>query len=92
VREERRTVTETRTPAVDVSTLSFEAALQQLEQIVDQLERGQVPLEESISIYEKGQLLRRHCEALLKRAEMRVEKIQLSADGEPVGTEPLDGD
>lgn len=76
--------------AGDVSGLSFEVALAELEQIVDRLERGAVPLEESIAIYERGAVLRRHCEALLKRAELRVEKIQLAADGTPDGTRPLD--
>lgn len=77
--------------AADVAGLTFEAALGELERIVDELERGQVPLEQSIAIYEKGQALRKHCEGLLRRAEMRVEKIQLAADGTPTGVEPLDG-
>lgn len=74
----------------DVSTLPFEKALAELEQIVSKLERGDVPLEESITIYERGEALKAHCEALLKAAEMKVEKIRLGADGEPRGTEPLD--
>lgn len=76
----------------DVSGLSFEAALGELEKIVDELERGQVPLEKSIEIYERGQALRAQCEALLKRAEMRVEKIRLAGDGTPAGVEPLDAE
>lgn len=76
--------------ASDISGLGFEAALAELEQIVDRLERGAVPLEESIAIYERGAALKRQCEALLKRAELRVEKIQLAADGTPDGTRPLD--
>jgi exodeoxyribonuclease VII small subunit len=77
-------------PADDVTTLSFEAALEQLEQIVGKLESGKAPLAESIAIYERGEALKRHCEALLKAAESRIEKIVLSRDGQPTGIEPLD--
>jgi exodeoxyribonuclease VII small subunit len=77
-------------PADDVSALSFEAALEQLEQIVAKLESGKAPLAESIAIYERGEALKRHCETLLKAAESRIEKIVLSRDGQPAGTEPLD--
>jgi exodeoxyribonuclease VII small subunit len=73
----------------DVGSLSFEAALKQLEEIVTKLERGDVPLEESIAIYERGEALKKHCEALLARAEERVEKIR-SQEGKAVGLEPLD--
>lgn len=76
--------------AADVSALSFEQALKELEGIVARLEQGSVPLEESIAIYERGDALRAHCDALLKTAEARVEKIRLAADGRPAGTEPLD--
>ncbi|MBX3532482.1 MAG: exodeoxyribonuclease VII small subunit [Rhizobiaceae bacterium] len=76
----------------DVKAMSFEKALEALEKIVDQLERGDVPLEESIRIYERGEALKAHCDALLKSAEAKVEKIRLSRDGKPVGTEPLDGE
>jgi len=75
-------------PAVE--ELSFEAALAELEQIVSRLERGEVPLAESIVIYERGDALRQHCDALLKQAEARVEKIRVGAGGKPVGSEPLD--
>lgn len=74
----------------DVAGLSFEAAMSELEGIVDELERGQVALEASIAKYERGRQLQKHCDALLKRAEMRVEKIQLGPGGAPSGTEPLD--
>lgn len=74
----------------DVATLSFEAALKQLEEIVGKLERGDVALEESIAIYERGEALKRRCETLLGQAEERVEKIRASADGRVAGTEPLD--
>jgi len=73
----------------DVGSLSFEAALKQLEEIVTKLERGDVPLEESIAIYERGEALKKHCEALLARAEERVEKIR-SQEGKAIGVEPLD--
>ena len=74
----------------DVKTLSFEAALTQLEEIVGKLESGRAPLAESIAIYERGEALKAHCETLLKAAEARIEKITLSRDGKPTGTEPLD--
>ena len=74
----------------DIKALSFEQALEALERIVDDLERGDVPLEQSIRIYERGEALKAHCEKLLKAAEDKVEKIRLSRDGAPVGTEPLD--
>ena len=74
----------------DIASLSFEAAMGELEQIVAKLEKGDVELEESISIYERGEALRTHCDALLKKAEAKVEKITLDADGKPSGTEPLD--
>ena len=74
----------------DVRALSFEQALEALERIVDDLERGDVPLDQSIRIYERGEALKAHCEKLLKAAEDKVEKIRLSRDGKPAGTEPLD--
>jgi exodeoxyribonuclease VII small subunit len=80
-------VTETPT---DIDKMPFEAALAELETIVDKLEKGSVPLEESIKIYERGEALKAHCDRLLKNAEMRIEKITLGADGKPKGVEPLD--
>jgi exodeoxyribonuclease VII small subunit len=73
----------------DIKALSFEAALKELETIVGKLESGQAPLAESIAIYERGEALKARCEALLKEAEMRIEKITLRS-GQPAGTEPLD--
>jgi exodeoxyribonuclease VII small subunit len=73
-----------------VAELSFEMALEELEKIVSQLERGEVPLARSIEIYERGDALKRHCEALLKQAEARVEKIRVGPAGRPEGSEPLD--
>ena len=78
--------------ASDIGKMSFEAAMQELEQIVAKLEKGDVELEESIAIYERGEALRAHCDALLKKAEAKVEKITLDAEGQPAGTEPLDVD
>jgi exodeoxyribonuclease VII small subunit len=76
----------------DVKSLTFEKALAELEQIVTKLEKGDVPLEESIAAYERGEALKAHCSRLLSAAEQRVEKIRLGADGQPTGTEPLDVD
>jgi exodeoxyribonuclease VII small subunit len=73
-----------------VELMSFEQALKELEQIVSRLERGEVPLAESIEIYERGDALRQHCDQLLKQADARVEKIRVGAGGRPEGSEPLD--
>ena len=73
-----------------ITDMSFETALSELERIVDQLEGGNVPLDKSIAIYERGKALKDHCDKLLKKAEARIEKITLSADGAAAGTEPLD--
>lgn len=70
-----------------VESLSFEEALRELEGIVDKLERGDVELEQSIAIYERGAALKGHCEAQLKAAELKVEQIVQSGTGQPV-TEP----
>jgi exodeoxyribonuclease VII small subunit len=76
----------------DIQAMSFEQALKALEAIVDDLERGDVPLDQSIRIYERGEALKAHCDRLLKAAEDKVEKIRLSRDGKPAGAEPLDGE
>ncbi|GGB08049.1 exodeoxyribonuclease 7 small subunit [Brucella endophytica] len=76
----------------DIAAMSFEQALEQLERIVEDLERGDVPLDQSIRIYERGEALKKHCDALLKAAEDKVEKIRLGRDGQPVGVEPLDSE
>jgi exodeoxyribonuclease VII small subunit len=77
-------------PATDIAALPFEKALQELETIVSRLERGDVPLDESIKIYERGEQLKAHCEQLLRKAELRVEVITQGADGKAAGTKPLD--
>ncbi len=76
----------------DIKAMTFEQALEALERIVDDLERGDVPLDQSIRIYERGEALKAHCDRLLKAAEDKVEKIRLARDGKPVATEPLDGE
>ncbi|MEM8593132.1 MAG: exodeoxyribonuclease VII small subunit [Pseudomonadota bacterium] len=74
-----------------VEEMSFEEAMAELEQVVGQLERGDVALEASISLYERGAALKAHCEAKLKAAEEKVAAIQLNADGEPTGLKPVEG-
>ena len=74
----------------DVKGMSFERALKELETIVTRLEKGDVELEESIAIYERGEVLKEHCDRLLRQAEAKVEKLTFGADGSPRGTEPLD--
>jgi len=76
-------------PATDIETLSFEEALAELEKIVRQLEEGKGGLDAAIQAYERGAKLKQHCEAKLKEARARVEKIVLKADG-AVDTEPTD--
>ena len=86
-------MTTTKAPAksfADIKDMTFERALKELEAIVGKLERGDVELEESITIYERGEALRDHCDRLLKAAEAKVEKVTLGADGAPTGTSPLD--
>ena len=73
--------TEKKTASAEVAGLSFEAALRELETIVARLEQGEVDLEDSIALYERGQSLKAHCEAKLKAAEGRLEKIVLGAAG-----------
>ena len=74
----------------DIAALSFEQALAELERIVAELESGQAPLERSIEMYERGALLKAHCEARLKAAQLRVEKIVVGPGGEAVRTEPAE--
>ena len=69
------------TDTADIDALSFEDALKELERIVQTLESGQAPLEESISVYERGALLKAHCEKKLEAARLKVEKIVLGQGG-----------
>ena len=78
------------TANADIKKLPFERAIEELESIVKRLEEGKVPLEESVAIYERGEVLKKRCEELLRQAEARVEKITLDASGKPTGTTPLD--
>ena len=70
--------------------MSFEAAIAELEKVVGQLERGDVALDESIALYERGAELRKRCQDKLKEAEEKVAKLTLDGDGNAVGTAPLD--
>lgn len=73
----------------EISALSFEGALAELEDIVRRLEQGKSDLEDAIEAYERGAALKKHCETKLKEAKARVEKIKLGADGTE-GLEPTD--
>lgn len=73
----------------DIAALSFEEAVKELEAIVSQLEEGRVDLEKSIEIYERGVALKAHCEAKLKAAQARIEKIVVNPDGK-VSARPAD--
>lgn len=75
----------------DIEQMSFEEALSALEAIVQQLERGDVPLDQSITLYERGEKLRGACQRRLDAAQARIEKIVTGANGAPSGTVPLDG-
>ena len=74
-----------------ISEMTFEQAMSELERIVTELERGDVPLEDSISLYEKGAELKKRCEPKLKEAEQKVAAITLDEDGSITGTKPLEG-
>jgi exodeoxyribonuclease VII small subunit len=74
-------------PPPEIAALSFEDALNELEQIVRKLETGNAKLDEALASYERGALLKRHCEAKLREAQLRVEKIVVSAEG-AVSAEP----
>ncbi|GAA0863327.1 hypothetical protein GCM10009115_13510 [Sphingopyxis soli] len=78
----------TDTPPTDIASLSFEAAMGELETIVRRLEGGDVSLEESVTLYERGHALRAHCEARLAAAQARIEQVSL-VDGQPAGTAPF---
>ena len=78
--------------STDISGLSFEDALRALEDVVRKLESGEVPLDQSIDLYERGEALRKHCQARLDAAQARIEKIVTGAWGEARGTVPFDSD
>ncbi len=75
---------------VKVEEMNFEDAMRELETVVGQLERGDVALDQSIALYERGAALKARCETKLKEAEEKVAKIKLDGDGQPAGTAPLD--
>jgi exodeoxyribonuclease VII small subunit len=77
--------------ATPVEEMSFEQAMAELEQVLGQLERGDVALDESIALYERGAALKARCETKLKEAEEKVAAITLDADGTPTGTKPVEG-
>lgn len=74
----------------DIAAMSFEQAMAALEEVVTKLERGEVPLEESIALYERGAALKAHCATKLKDAEAKVELIR-AAEGKAIGTTPAEG-
>lgn len=71
----------------DIAVLSFEEALSELERIVRQLEEGKAKLDDAIRHYERGTLLKRHCELKLREAQAKVDRITVTADGS-LGVEP----
>ncbi|MEL7149382.1 MAG: exodeoxyribonuclease VII small subunit [Pseudomonadota bacterium] len=73
-----------------VAKMSFEDAMRELEAVVSQLESGEVPLEESIKLYERGAALKAHCQKKLAEAEEKVAQITLDGEGNPKGTTPVD--
>ena len=75
----------------DISAMSFEQAMAELEKVVRDLESGNVELEKSIALYERGAALKAHCEAKLKAAEEKVARITLGEGGQPTGTAPVEG-
>jgi exodeoxyribonuclease VII small subunit len=76
----------------EIKDMSFEVAMAELEHVVDRLDRGDVPLEESIALYERGEALKSHCEAKLRDAEERVAKITVGGDGQATGATPFDAE
>ena len=79
----------TETPP-DIAAMTFEDALKALEDVVRRLETGEVPLDDSISLYERGEALRKHCQARLDAASARIERIVAGPDGKAAGTRPFD--
>lgn len=74
----------------DIGAMDFEQAMAELERVVNRLDSGDVPLEESIRLYERGAALRARCDAKLREAEEKVEQITLDAKGQPTGLRPAD--
>lgn len=78
--------------AAELSEMNFEDALRALEDVVRKLESGDVPLDQSIDLYERGEKLRQHCQARLDAAQARIEKIVQGPDGRAAGTAPFDAE
>ena len=76
--------------SAEIATMSFEQALRALEDVVRRLETGEVPLDESVTLYERGEALRRLCQARLDAAQARIETIVKDRDGNPAATAPFD--
>lgn len=76
--------------SADISAMSFEDALRALEEVVRKLEGGDVPLDDSISLYERGEQLRKHCQARLDAAQARIDRIVAGPDGSAAGTAAFD--
>ena len=77
-------------PDPEIAALTFEDALRALEEVVRGLESGEVPLDATISLYERGEQLRAHCQARLDAAQTRIEQIVTNASGQGIGTQPFD--
>ncbi len=83
------TDSKTTDPDETVAAMTFEQSLKELEQIVQDLERGQLDLDAAIKAYERGTILKSHCESKLKEAQLRVDKITVGQDGK-IGAEPAE--
>ena len=78
--------------ATAIASMTFEDALRALEDVVRKLESGDVPLDQSITLYERGEALRKHCQARLDAAQARIEKIVAGPNGAPSHSVPFDAD
>ena len=78
--------------AADIAAMSFEDALRALEDVVRKLESGEVPLDDSITLYERGEALRKACQTRRDAAQARIEKIVAGPDGQAAGTQPFDAE
>ena len=77
-------------PDTDIAVMSFEDALRGLEEVVRGLESGEVPLDATINLYERGEQLRAHCQARLDAAQARIEQVVANSAGQATGTQPFD--
>ena len=78
------------TEPAEIQTMNFEDALRALEDVVRKLESGEVPLDDSITLYERGEQLRKLCQARLDAAQARIERIVAAPDGSAAGVQPFD--